>query len=296
MSGSERLRVAYIVTAHRNPAQVARMVRRLAVAGTAFLIHVDRKADPAVARGIREGIEGVPRCHFVEPLSVHWGHVGLLRAVLRGLAAMPGLGLDPDQTVLATGQDYPIRDPEEIASRLAAASERAYLLYSELPNLEWWPNDRGGLDRLERVYLRLPRRGMVRTPLRRRIPHRWTPYGGAANLTLGRPHREYLQRLLGEDRRAVRFFSRVNMPEEEFFQTVLMNSPLRDSVVNDHLLFARWGEGANHPDLLGPEDLDEVLASAALFARKFDSERDPQVLDELERRIDAAAPRPREAR
>jgi len=289
---SSEIRVAYIVTAHKHPQQVARMVRRLAVPGTAFLIHVDRKADPSVERGIRSGIAGFENVHFLDRQPVHWGHFSLLGAIVRALAAMRDLGLDPDQTVISTGQDYPIADPEAIARRLSSESELAYVLYSALPNMDWWPSDRGGLDRLERVYLRMPRRGMVRTRLKRRIPHGWRPYGGGANLALGRPHREYVQDLIASDPRAVRFFRRGNTPDETFFQTVLMNSPLRDSVVNDHLLYARWQQGANHPDLLGIEDLGEALASSALFARKFDSEHDPEVLDELERRVERGLDQP----
>lgn len=292
MSEPEQLRVAYVVTAHRNPAQVVRMVRRLAVPGTAFILHVDAKSEPAVEAEIKAGLVDVERCHFLEPRPVRWGHVSLLRAVLRALGAMPDLDLDPDQTVVATGQDYPLRDPEWIATELSARADRAHVLYSALPNMEWWPNDRGGLDRLERAYVWVPRRGMIKTPLRRRIPHGWKPYGGAANLTLGRPQRQYVQRLLVEDRRAVRFFGLANTADETFFQTVLMNSPLRDSIFNDHLLFARWQEGANHPDVLGVDDLDEVLASQAFFARKFDETHDPEVLDELERRVDAVGASP----
>lgn len=291
MSGPEQLRVAYILTVHRNPAQVARQVRRLAVPGTAFLIHVDRKSDPSVSATIRAETAAVEHCHLIEPQTIHWAHVSIVQAVLRGLTLLDRLGLDPAQTVLGTGQDYPIVAPEAIAARLGSEPESAHMLFAPLPQLEWWPNDRGGLDRLERAYVRLPRWGMVKTRLRRRLPHGWQPYGGAASLSLGRPHREYLRRLVDEDRKAIRFFNHVNVPDENFFQTVLMNSPLRDSVVNDHLLFARWQEGANHPDLLGVDDLDEVLASQALFARKFDSDQDPEVLDELERRVDAGEAR-----
>jgi len=283
---AEPMRVAYLIGAYRLPEQTARLVRRLAVPGVAFVIHIDRKSDPAVEAAVREGVAGVPNCHFLDPQPVHWAHWSVVEVTLRGLSALHELGLDPAQTVPLSGQDYPVAPPEGIAARLDAEPEIARVRHAALPKLDWWPNDRGGLDRFERYWLRLPRRGMTKTPLRRRIPHGWAPYGGAANCMLGRPHREHLLRLLDRDRRAVRFFRHANVPDEIFFQTALMNSPLRDSVRADNLLFARWQEGANHPDLLGVGDLDEALASPALFARKFDGEHDPDVLDELDRRLD----------
>jgi hypothetical protein len=283
---AERLRVAYVMPVHRDPAQVSRLVHRLAVPGTAFVIHVDSKSGAAVEDPLREATADVANVHFVEPRPIHWAHFSIVDAVLRCLAALREHGLDPDQAVTTTGQDYPIAPPERIAARLSAEADRSFVQHSKLPNYEWWPNDRGGLDRFERVYVRLPRRGMTKTPLRRRVPHGWQPYGGSMGLTLGRPHREYVLELLDRDPRVRRYFRLTNLPDEGFFQTVLMNSPLRDSVVDDNLLFTRWQPLANHPDTLGMADLDEVLASDKLFARKFDLGRDPDVLDELERRVD----------
>jgi hypothetical protein len=286
---AERLRVAYVMPVHRDPAQVSRLIHRLAVPGTAFVIHVDAKSGTAVEGPLREATASVPNVHFIESRPVHWAHFSLLDSILRALAALRDLGLDPDQTVTTTGQDYPIAPPEEIARRLSVDAELSFIQHSKLPNYDWWPNDRGGLDRLERVYVRLPRRGMVNTPIRRRVPHGWQPYGGSIGLCLGRPHREYMVDLLERDRGLRRHLRGANIAEEWFFQTVLMNSPLRDSVVDDNLLFTRWQPLANHPDSLGIADLDEILASGKLFARKFHATHDPEVLDELERRVDAGA-------
>lgn len=285
---AERLRVAYVMPVHRDPVQVSRMIHRLAVPGTAFVIHVDAKSGAAVEGPLREATADLESVHFIDSRPVHWAHSSLLDAILRGFSALEDLGLDPDQAVSTTGQDYPLLPPEEVARRLSAAAEKSFVQYSKLPNYDWWPHDRGGLDRLERVYVRLPRRGMTKTPLRRRVPHGWQLYGGSIGLCLGRPHREYVFDLLRRDRGLRRRFRYANIAEEMFFQTVLMNSPLRDSVVDDNLHFTRWQPLANHPDVLGVADLDEVLASGKFFARKFDANRDPDVLDELERRVDAA--------
>jgi hypothetical protein len=273
---------------HRDPAQVSRLIHRLAVPGTAFAIHVDAKSGAAVEDPLREATADVANVHFVDSRPVYWAHYSLLDSILRSLAALRDLGLDPDQTVTTTGQDYPLLAPEEVARRLSADADRAFVQHSKLPNLDWWPNDRGGLDRLERVYVRFPRRGMVKTPIRRRVPHGWQPYGGSIGMCLGRPHREYVVDLLARDRSLRRHFRHANLAEEWFVQTVLMNSPLRDSVVDDNLLFTRWQPLANHPDVLGVADLDEALSSGKLFARKFDPTRDPEVLDELERRVDGS--------
>jgi hypothetical protein len=59
-----------------------------------------------------------------------------------------------------------------------------------------------------------------------------------------------------------------------------MNSPLRDTVFNDNLRYIAWTtKGSSHPALLTIEDKDSLLASSKLFARKFDTELDEQILD-----------------
>jgi hypothetical protein len=82
--------------------------------------------------------------------------------------------------------------------------------------------------------------------------------------------------------RFMRFFRHAGIPDESFFQTILLNSPLAGSVVDDDLHYADWSEGRSHPRTLGLADLDRVLASGELFARKFDDQR---VLDAIDERV-----------
>jgi hypothetical protein len=82
-------------------------------------------------------------------------------------------------------------------------------------------------------------------------------------------------------------FRRASSPDESFFQTVLVNSPLRDRLVNDDLRYVDWSEGGASPRVLTSYDLDRMLASHALFARKFDPAVDAEVLDVLDIQIQA---------
>jgi core-2/I-Branching enzyme len=279
--------IAYVVIAHRAPGQAARMIRRLAEGdeGTAFFIHVDRKAPQAVHRTLRKELEAVPRCEFLRPQTVRWAHWSQVQVALRGLQAVEESGFDPDQTVLSSGQHYPIKPAAQIAERLSDPNV-SFMQRVHLPHPEWWPAQRGGLDRFERVYVRLPRRGMRPLPfLRRRLPSRYEPWGGAGWWSLGREHRRHVLEVAGRDRRLIRTFRHAGASDEVFFQTVLMSSPFRDAVIDDSLVFAIWGEMANNPETLTRDDLDALTRSSKLFARKFDTEVDPTVLDLIDERL-----------
>jgi hypothetical protein len=95
-----------------------------------------------------------------------------------------------------------------------------------------------------------------------------------------------VHRFVTEKPELVRFFRHVYIPDELMFQTILMNSALRDAIVDDNLRYVEWGREPA-PAILTRADLPEMLQSGALFARKFDETVDRVVLDELDAHIDA---------
>lgn len=79
----------------------------------------------------------------------------------------------------------------------------------------------------------MPHRWHLHLPLRRRFPLGLVAYGGSSYWWSTREAIQYVQRFVVEQPGAYRFFKHVDVPDEIFFHTILMNSPLRESVVND---------------------------------------------------------------
>jgi hypothetical protein len=75
------------------------------------------------------------------------------------------------------------------------------------------------------------------------------------------------------------------VPDESFFQTVIMNSPYRNSVINNDRRHIEWRRGPEHPRIWRHEDLNELLSSNAFFARKFNADVDDRIIRALEERI-----------
>ena len=67
-----------------------------------------------------------------------------------------------------------------------------------------------------------------------------------------------------------------------FFQTIIMNSKYGAKVCNDNLRYIDWSEGKNNPKVLTKDDFSLINSSNKLFARKFDSNVDEQVLDMID--------------
>ena len=211
-----------------------------------------------------------------------WGGFGHVRATLKGIDHLVENRLDFDYAVLLTGQDYPLRSPEAIAGFLGAAGGRSFMNHWPLPYEPW--GDRGGLDRIEDWHVITYRRLHVALPLHRRLPLGLVPYGGGAYWCLARPVVEFAHQFVRANPGYVRFFEHVFVPDEIFFQTIVMNSSLRDSVENDNLRYLDWSREPA-PAVLTRNDLPALVSSSKLYARKFAENVDSGILDLLDARI-----------
>ena len=98
----------YIILAHKNPAQITRMIRRLDCPEARFYINIDA---PVELAPFQAALADNPRCVFLtgpQRLNTMWGHVNAVKAALVGIARIIA-----DQrsgyTILMSGQDYPLK-------------------------------------------------------------------------------------------------------------------------------------------------------------------------------------------
>jgi hypothetical protein len=275
------VRSAYIISAYKNLGQVTRLVRRLHSDRASFLIHVDKKTDDRAYETLVTSLRSVSSVGFLERHTCHWGGFGHVRATLKGIDELDRQGIPFDYVILLTGQDYPIKPTSYIERFLESRAPSSFMAFSSLPSDSWSP--RGGLDRIEGWHVRLYGRRLS-VPVKRRFPAGLRPYGGGAYWCLRRECIEYVADFVARRPDVVSFFRHVDIPDEVFFQTILLNSELRDTIVNDNLRYIDWTRGVR-PAILGVRDLDALRSSPKLFARKFDVNQDETVLDLIDRHL-----------
>jgi hypothetical protein len=72
--------------------------------------------------------------------------------------------------------------------------------------------------------------------------------------------------------------------DEVYVPTLIMASKLATKVAGSNVTFAQWTPTSGpHPKTLGIDDLQELLTSPKLFARKVDARADESLLNELDR-------------
>jgi Core-2/I-Branching enzyme len=126
---------------------------------------------------------------------------------------------------------------------------------------------------------------------RRRVP--WSPrviaYKGEQWAALSRRAMEVA--LDGPEAAAwQRYYAATLVPDESYFPTVLVNSRVR--IRRQSISWMRWHDEVTkpHPVTIDDETLPAAMASGAPFARKFDEDECPGVLDQVDRQLLHPAP------
>lgn len=281
--------VGYIILAHALPGHVVRLVNRLQSHDARFFVHVDRRAPTPVMAEIEQKLGGLENVRLLPRHRVRWARFSQVEATLEGVKALLQESEEIEYGVLLTGQDYPLRPAGVIERTLREADGRSFM--------EYWPATGRWRERVDRLHwhgtilgrrVRVPNR-IFPVSIRRPVPGGLEPFAGRTHWCLSRECLRYIAEFMERNPDVTRAFRWRSHPDEAFFHTILMNSPLAARIVSDDLRYIDWSENLPSPRTLTTEDFDRMLASPDLFARKFDSHVDSHVLDLLDARMDAQA-------
>ncbi len=213
-----------------------------------------------------------------------WGSFKLVQATLDAMEHFRDMPYD--YFINLSGQCYPLRPIEQIKQRLAVSNGSSFMEYEPFPR-ERWADENGGYRRVQKIFFRPFKHASIwSVPRIRTIPLGMRPYGGSQWFCLHKRHVELVLSFLEEHPEVVSFYKRSLIPDEMFFQTILMNSEVRDEIVNDSKRFTDWSKKCTPlPAVLLTEDVPRLERSNKFFARKFDPLIDSKVLDILDTRL-----------
>jgi hypothetical protein len=304
------MRLAYIISAYKSADLLIRLVHRLHTPTSIILIHVDKRTDRKQYRDMTEGVSHLPNVVFLKRHNCHWGDFGHVRATLEGLAYLFYREAHFDYVFLLTGQDYPIKSNTYIESFLDEKKGKEFISYYSFPNKEWGGD--GGMRRIEQWHFRFLEdwpvkslRAFVHLPAKREfeskvksviyssvnnmfakrtLPGNLKPFGGPGYWCLTRGCAEFIHDYVQKNPRFVKFFWYVDIPDEIFFHTIILNSSFASNVVNDDLRCIDISERRG-PRIWRKGDLEILAQSKGLIARKFDTAVDREILDLVDAKL-----------
>ena len=298
----------YLILAHKNPLQLGRMIERLDDGASKFFIHLDAKTPIEPFAACLEGAH----IRFIEPRErCVWGDFSIVRATIH---LMEAASKEQGIFILMSGQDYPIQSQGYINAFLENNKGFDFIEIEPLEE-KWKP--KMVKDKLEHYHiLHSEERGhsncyapfahcsvfqKVRTlthllkgrlsqknfKLLCSLPKRVAPferqYAGSqfwafsertfyAVLHYIREHKATLEE----------YYKYTSSPDEIYFHSVLMDLVAKDSTIKlkEQITYVNYFRKNN---VFVTEDFDKLTsAKGKLFARKFDTEVDIEILNKLD--------------
>ena len=276
-------KIAYCITVHKDETQVQRLIKRLSNPNNHFFVKIFRATDDKSKEAWQSALKPFDGSNLHYELSQEsvWGAFGQVQTtmdIMRYFAAK-----EYDYFINLSGQCYPLMSNEEIGT-FFQNKENSYIEHFSLPTENWTD---GGMPRLNYHYIKVGERRTSKIPrLRRSLPYGFKPYGGPNWFCLNRKHVDHILSFTDEHPRLAKFFRTSLSPDEMFFQTILLNSPLKDNLTQDSLRYIDWFRKAGPlPAVLTSDDLPALKRCGKMFARKFDIRVDSQVLDAIDAQI-----------
>lgn len=243
--------ITYMVLAHKDPSQLLRLIKALNNSNVSFVVHIDASVN---MKKFKEYLYEEPNIWFLEErISTAWGTYGIIEACLTGFKYISEQ-LNTSRVVLLSGQDYPIKPQKHIHSYFSANTSSIFIEYIKLPHSKWLHG------------------GWSRFPDFRNIRQIKTIYGGSQWCSFPIDTLKFILSYLQNNHEFISYFKTVVLPDESFFQTLLLNCD-NDSVINNlvncKLKMIKWDKPYMNPRVLTTSDKNIIRKSKDLFARKF---------------------------
>lgn len=286
------MKKAYIILAHKDEAQVKRLVDTLDDLNSTFYLHVDLNS---AIHNFKMMFGRDRRVVFVKRVRAGWGTFGLVEATLNAMRCIKLQG-QVDKVILLSGQDYPIKSNEEIDHYFKNSPYHIFMDYFSLPNYSKWGSN-GGMYRVNKyffgpsVFEKYSARAInflaIFFPfLKRSYTSGMQPFSGSQWWAMNMRALKYILNYVDSNPEYIKFHKNTFAADELFFQMILLNSSddlIKRNITNNNLRYMKWASpSAAHPEVLRLKDLEQIGSSHALFARKFDPKVDPQVIDVID--------------
>ncbi len=220
--------IGIIMLVHSDFDRAAQVARHWATAGCPVVIHVDKKVEADRFQAFRAELADVSQIWFSQRHTCDWGMWGIVAATQSAAELLLTQAPNADHVFLTSGSCLPLRPVSDLVGYLAARPTTDFIESATTSDVPWTV---GGLS-AERFTLRFPFswkkhrhlfdgyvRMQRRLGLRRKIPGRLLPHMGSQWWCLTR---KTLKAILQDPERAQydRYFKRVWIPDESYFQTL----------------------------------------------------------------------------
>ena len=282
------MKQAVLITVYKDCEHLVRLINKLSVF-CAIYVHIDKKSRQ-LYKDVKRIYGDVPCVTVVSKYRVKWGGYNHLRAVVY-LMQLVSRNSDVKYIHVISGQDYPVADMKRFSEfdecnkvymtcrKLTETNDNILMRYAVLhfcaPYLDLRSDRYHKLDnhfscgrkRIGALEVRDLYKGMI-----------W------ASMPID-VCKYVLSFIRSKNGRGFYYGLKYSeIPEEVFFQSIIMHSKYRDLVVCDNLRYTLWQEkNGSSPGILDDSDYEFICNSNAVFARKIDSDYSNKLINLIDK-------------
>lgn len=279
----ERMKVAFLILVHKLPHQLRILIEMSKHEQIDFFIHLDQNTDYAPFRFLARQ----PHVYLIKNrVSCKWGTYSLVQATINGLREIRAKG-EYGYINFISGQDLPLVSGSGFMRFLETHQGKEFMSCKPYnPEDAWWQKNERRFLRYNFQNWNIPGKYRLQFLFNRIMPERKIPMnltisGESQWFCISNQLAGYMLDFLDAHPDYVRYFKYVWGADEFIFSTIAFNSPFRNNLCGN-LHFINWdGPSDGHPKTLGEKDFDDIINSGKLFARKFDLDTDPEVIQML---------------
>lgn len=282
------MKIANLIMTYTCPEQTERMIKMLQCDGYDFYIHVDKK----ISIEPYTYLEQLPNTYLIKNREiVRWAGYNTLIATFNCIDEICTSGKNYTFINFVSGQDYLIKSSSYIYNFFKINRGKEFLSFKNY--VTEWPEGMVRIKRYSLINFRFKGKYIIERimnlvlPLKK-LPYNYHPYGESMFWMLSPECALFVANKVRNDKKLRNFFKYTWGADEFVFSTILMNSKYKDKIVNNNYRYMDWSAGGSHPKVLGVEDFDKLKNSEMLFARKFDMNKDADILDLLDDHLKTA--------
>ncbi|MVN90742.1 beta-1,6-N-acetylglucosaminyltransferase [Mucilaginibacter aquatilis] len=283
------MKIAHLVLTYTNPQLTERLIKVLSHPQFDFYIHVDKKFPIEPYLYLRK----YRNVFFINDREdVRWAGYNTIKATFKCIKEIAASKIDYEYINFLSGQDYPLKTAEYMLAFFEKNKGKQFIEYQSIERE--WVEAQPRITKYHFTNFTFKGRHRVEwlvnllTP-KRRLPLELEPYGKAMFWMLNPERAMYVVNYVESNPQLERFFLLTWGSDEFIFQTILMNSPYKDELVNNDYRYIDWSAGGAHPKILTIKDFDALRNTNDLFARKLNAEKSGKLLDALDKLILPAA-------
>ncbi|UII76127.1 beta-1,6-N-acetylglucosaminyltransferase [Flagellimonas sp. HMM57] len=276
--------IAILILAHHNPEQLSLLVQHLQPDFDVY-VQIDKKSDLQI-----DELPQAKNVFYYKEVAVYWGDFSQILN-MNHILEKAYTQHKYERYCYISGDDLPIKSNQYIKDFFKENKDSIYMYANPLPIKTWGFNY--GFDRLDRYwFMRINHRKTAkilgRTTLvlqrmlgikRKRYPIDYYAGSNWLNLT-----GESVSHIFDFLKKYPDYFKKLKYSratDEIWIQSIVMNSIFKEKVINDDLRYIDWNTGPEFPRTLTSDDYTKIKSSNALFARKFNSNKDFAIIQRL---------------